>query len=90
MSESNFRTEEFSVNGDQILAKVKELLRAGNIRRVIIKDKTGRILVEFPLTIGVVGAALAPTLVAIGAVAALITEATIVVEKTEEPPATDK
>jgi hypothetical protein len=82
MSEQ-FRTEEFSVNGEQLLAKVKELLREGNIRRVIIKDKSGKVLVEFPLTIGVVGAVLAPTLAAIGAVAALVTEATIVVEKTE-------
>ena len=83
MPESNVRTEEFSVNGDEILAKVKELIREGNIRRVIIKDKTGRILVEFPLTIGVVGAALAPVLVAVGAVAALLSEATVVVEKVE-------
>lgn len=82
MSEQ-FRTEEFSVNGEQLLAKVKELLREGNIRRVIIKDKSGKVLVEFPLTIGVVGAVLAPTLAAVGAVAALVTEATIVVEKTE-------
>ncbi|GAB4491134.1 MAG: hypothetical protein Fur0016_22590 [Anaerolineales bacterium] len=78
-----FRTEEFSVNGEQLLAKVKELLRQGNIRRVIIKDKAGKVLVEFPLTIGVVGAVLAPTLAAVGALAALVTEATIVVEKTE-------
>jgi len=84
MSNSNVHTEEFSVNGDEILAKVKELIREGNIRRVIIKDKTGRILVEFPLTIGVVGAALAPMLVAVGAVAALISEATVVVEKVDE------
>ncbi len=82
MSEQ-FRTEEFSVNGEQLLAKVKELLRQGNIRRVIIKDKAGKVLVEFPLTIGVVGAVLAPTLAAVGALAALVTEATIVVEKTE-------
>lgn len=82
MSEQ-FRAEEFSVNGEQLLAKVKELLRQGNIRRVIIKDKSGKVLVEFPLTIGVVGAVLAPTLAAVGAVAALVTEATIVVEKTE-------
>ncbi len=82
MSEQ-FRTEEFSVNGEQLLAKVKELLRQGNIRRVIIKDKSDKVLVEFPLTIGVVGAVLAPTLAAVGAVAALVTEATIVVEKTE-------
>lgn len=82
MSEQ-FHTEEFSVNGEQLLAKVKELLRQGNIRRVIIKDKSGKVLVEFPLTIGLVGAVLAPTLAAVGAVAALVTEATIVVEKTE-------
>jgi hypothetical protein len=87
MPETKFHTEEFSVNGEEILAKVKQLLREGNIRRVVIKDKSGRILVEFPLTIGVVGAALAPMLVAIGAVAALVTEATIVVEKDDEPPA---
>jgi hypothetical protein len=80
MSEQ-FRTEEFSVNGEQLLGKVKELLRQGNIRRVIIKDKSGKVLVEFPLTIGVVGAVLAPTLAAVGAVAALVTEATVVVEK---------
>lgn len=84
MSDTNFHTEEFSVNGDEILAKVKELIRQGNIRRVIIKEKSGKILIEFPLTIGVVGAALAPVLVAVGAVAALLTEATIVVEKDEE------
>ena len=84
MSESKFHTEEFSVNGEEILAKVKQLIREGNIRRVIIKDKTGRILVEFPLTVGVVGAAMAPMLVALGAVAALLTEATIVVEKNDE------
>ena len=82
MSEQ-FRTEEFSVNGEELLAKVKELIRQGNIRRVVIKDKTGRILVEFPLTIGVVGIALAPVLAAVGAIAALVTEATIVVEKNE-------
>lgn len=82
MSEE-YRTEEFSVNGEQLLAKVKELLREGNIRRVIIKDKSGKVMVEFPLTIGVVGVALAPVLAAIGALAALVTEATIAVEKAE-------
>jgi len=79
-----FHTEEFSVNGEQLLAKVKELLREGNIRRVIIKDKTGRVLVEFPLTIGVVGIAFAPVLAAVGAIAALVTEATVVVEKVDK------
>lgn len=78
---SEFRTEEFRVNGEQLLAKVKEILHEGNIRRVIIKDKDGKVLIEFPLTFGVVGFVLAPTLAAVGAVAALITEATVVVEK---------
>ena len=77
------RTEEFQVNGEELLAKIKELVRQGNIRRVTIKDKDGKTLIEFPLTIGVVGLILAPTLAAVGAIAALIGEATVVVEKLE-------
>jgi hypothetical protein len=77
------RTEEFQVNGEELLAKIKELIRQGNVRRVTIKDKDGKTLIEFPLTIGVVGLVLAPTLAAVGAIAALITEATVVVEKVE-------
>ena len=78
---SEFRTEEFRVKGEELLAKIKVLIHAGNIRRIIIKDKDGKILIEFPLTFGVVGLVLAPTLAAVGAIAALVTEATIVVEK---------
>jgi len=78
---SEFRTEEFRVNGEELLAKIKQLVHEGNIRRIIIKDKDGKILIEFPLTFGVVGLVLAPTLAAVGAIAALVTEATIVVEK---------
>lgn len=78
---STIRTEEFRVNGEELIAKIKALIHAGNIRRIIIKDKDGKILIEFPLTFGVVGLVLAPTLAAVGAVAALVTEATIVVEK---------
>jgi hypothetical protein len=77
------RTEEFHVNGEELLAKIKELIRQGNVRRVTIKDKDGKTLIEFPLTIGVVGLVLAPTLAAVGAIAALIGEATVVVEKVE-------
>jgi uncharacterized membrane protein len=78
---SEFRTEEFRVKGEELLAKIKVLIHAGNIRRIIIKDKDGKILIEFPLTFGVVGLVLAPTLAAVGAIAALVAEATIVVEK---------
>ena len=74
-------TEEFRVNGEELLAKIKALIHDGNIRRIIIKDKDGKVLIEFPLTYGVVGLVLAPTLAAVGAIAALVTEATIVVEK---------
>jgi hypothetical protein len=83
MSEEKVRTEEFRVNGEELLAKIKQLLHEGNIRRIIIKDKDGKTVMEIPLTIGVVGVLLAPTLAAIGAIAALVTEATVLVEKAE-------
>jgi len=74
-------TEEFTVNGEELLAKVKSLINEGNIRRIIIKDDAGKVLVEFPLTFGVVGALLAPVLAAVGAIAALVTKCTIIVER---------
>ena len=73
--------EEFKVSGEKLLAKVKELIKEGNVRKITIKDKKGKTLVEFPLTIGVVGAVLAPVLAAVGAIAALVTECTISVER---------
>jgi hypothetical protein len=76
-------TEEFTVNGEELVAKVKALINEGNIRRIIIKDTEGKTLVEFPLTIGVIGAVLAPILAAVGAIAALVTKCTIVVERRE-------
>jgi hypothetical protein len=75
MSEEKVRTEEFQVHGEEIVAKIKELLHEGNIRRVSIRNEEGRTLVDIPLTIGVVAA--------IGAIAALLTHATIVIEKVE-------
>ena len=79
----HFRTEEFKVEGEKILAKIKELIHEGNVRKVILKDKDGKILMEIPMTFGVVGVLIAPQLAAIGAIAALLTEATIVIEKKE-------
>lgn len=75
------KEESFNVNGENLLKKVKELIAEGNIRKITIKDKNGKDLVVFPLTIGVVGIALAPALAAIGALAALIGECTIAVER---------
>ena len=84
MGEEKIRTEEFKVEGDAIVSTIKELIREGNIRRVIIKNDDGRPLIDLPLTWGVVGALVAPQLAALGAIAALITHGTIVVEKVEE------
>ncbi len=77
------RTEEFKVNGEDLLKKVKEIIREGNVRRLTVRDKDGKDLVVLPLTLGVVGIALAPVLAAVGAIAALVTECTIVVEREE-------
>ncbi len=77
------RRQEFSVNGDQLVAKVRELIEEGNVRRLIIKNEEGRTLLEVPLTVGVIGAALLPVFAAIGALAALATRCTIVVERAE-------
>ena len=74
-------TEEFKLDGEQLLAKVKELIREGNARRIIIKNEKGEAIIEIPLTIGAIGAVLAPPLAAVGAVAALLTKCSIVVEK---------
>ena len=76
--------EEFSINGEQLLKKVKQLIAEGNIRKTTIKDKGGKELMTFPLTIGVVGAVFAPVLAAIGALAALVGECTITVEREEK------
>lgn len=84
MSEYHTGTEEFRVKGDELVAKIKQLLHEGNIRRIVIKDKDGGTLIEVPLTLGVVGAILVPVWAAIGAIAALVAEATVVVEKVEK------
>lgn len=82
--EERVQTEEHQVKGDSLLSKVKELVHEGNIRRIIIKNDEGRTLIEIPLTIGVVGIALLPVWAALGAIAALAADLTLVVEKVEE------
>ncbi len=75
--------ESFTINGESLLKKIKELIAEGNVRKITIIDKSGRELMSFPLTVGVVGVLVAPVLAAIGAIAALVGECTISVERAE-------
>ncbi len=83
MSEKT-RIEEFEVTGEKLIETVKQIVRGGNIRRVTIKSEKGESLIEFPLTLGVAGALILPQLAAVGAIAALVTKCSIVVEKIVE------
>jgi hypothetical protein len=78
------RTEELTIRGEELVATVKALVHEGNIRRITVKSREGKVLVEVPLTLGVVGALLLPTLAALGALAALVGECTIVVERVHD------
>jgi len=75
------KKEEFKVSGEDIFEKIKEIIKEGNARRIIIKNEDGESVAEFPLTVGAVGALVTPMLAAVGAIAALLTKCTIVVEK---------
>ena len=81
------RIEEFKVRGGQLVDKVREVIEEGNARRIIIK-KEDRVLLEFPLSVGVGGAAaalfLTPTLAAVGAIAALVTDVKVIIEKNDD------
>jgi len=77
------RKEEFSVSADDLIEKVKQVIHEGNVTRIVVKDEKGRTLLEIPATVGVVGAILVPWLAALGAIAALATRCTLVVERAE-------
>jgi hypothetical protein len=83
MSESKTRREEYKVQGEKIVAKIKELLHEGNVRHVVIKNDDGKTLIEFPVAVGVAGALLVPVWAAVGALAALVTNCSIEVEREE-------
>lgn len=74
-------TEEHKVSGDQLLDRVKQIIKEGNARKIIIKNDVGKVLIEIPLNLGLVGVVLAPVWIAIGTIAALAGHYTIVVEK---------
>jgi Domain of unknown function (DUF4342) len=86
-TEEKIGVEEFTINGDALVTKIKELIHQGNIRRIILKNEEGRVLIEIPLTVGVVGgvlsAALFPVMAAVGAIGAMVAHLTIVLEKRE-------
>jgi len=75
------KKEEFKLSGDDIIEKIKSIVKEGNARKIIIKNENGETVAEFPLTVGAVGALLAPILAAVGAIAGLLTKCTLVVEK---------
>jgi hypothetical protein len=83
MTDDGDRYEEIKVRGEELLAKVRELVHEGNVRRLTIVNDEGRTLIEIPLTIGVIGAVLLPVWAAIGAIAAVATNCTIKVERKE-------
>lgn len=75
------KKETFEVKGEVLLAKVKALIKEGNVREITLKNKKGKTLIVMPLTVGVVGAVIAPALAAVGAIAALVTECTVTVKR---------
>jgi hypothetical protein len=75
------KKEEFKLSGNEIIEKIKSIVKEGNARKIIIKNENGETVAEFPLTVGAVGALLAPILAAVGAIAGLLTKCTLVVEK---------
>lgn len=84
MSKKKSRIEEFEIDGDRVVAEVKKLVHEGRIRRITIKNEKGESLMEIPLLVGLVGAALLPVLAAVGALGALVARLRIAVEKDEE------
>jgi Domain of unknown function (DUF4342) len=86
-ADENVKREEFRIQGDELVVRVKALIHEGNIRRIIVKNEAGHTLIEIPLTVGVVGgvlsAALFPVLAAVGAIGAVVAHLTLVIEKRE-------
>lgn len=77
----NSEQDSFKVSGEELLKKIKELIKEGNIREITIENKEGKTIMVLPLTVGVIGAALLPPLAAVGAIAALLTECTLRVKR---------
>ena len=79
--DENKKTEEYSINGEDLMAKIKDVIKQGNAKKITIRGKDGNEILSFPVTVGVAGLVLAPVFAAVGAIAALATECTIVIER---------
>lgn len=77
------QTERYQLTGEDVISKIRQIVHEGNVRRVLIRNAEGHVIVEFPLTVGVVGAALVPMWAALGAIVALVTDCTIEIDKTD-------
>ena len=80
---AKFTAEEFRVSGNDLIDRIKELLHEGNVTRIIVKDEKSKVLLEIPVTVGVIGVVIAPWLAALGVIAALVTNCRIIVERRE-------
>ena len=76
--------EEYSVSSDELIEKIKKIIHEGNVTRIIVKNEKGELLLEMPVTVGVIGTILAPSMAALGVIAAIATRCSIVVERIQE------
>jgi hypothetical protein len=84
------KKNEFKVSGEELLKKVKHVIKEGNVRRIVIKNDKGDTFIEIPITIGVLGALAAPVFVAVGAIAAIASKFTVEVIRSDKKPAAKK
>ncbi len=92
-TDEKVKVEEFKISGDVLVGKIKELIRQGNIRRIILKNESGQTLIEIPMTVGVIGsvisAALFPVIAAVGVIGAMVARLTVVIERIESEPSSE-
>ncbi len=80
-AKSRLGGEEFKVEGKKVVSKIKALIKEGNVRKITVKDNKGKTILSLPVTAGVIGAILLPPLIVVGAIAALLTQCTITVQR---------
>lgn len=81
--------EELKLEGEDLVAKIRDLVHEGNVRRIIVKNAEGAVLAEIPVTLGVVGAVIAPSLAVVGAIAAVVSDCSITIERQSVDPSSE-